>query len=229
LLRGKDGNPLNLTGISLRNPKFPVIDISHDDYPHWKSCYEIFTDKSVYRGKKVIFLVRDPRDVLVSYYFQYTRRNDKTLAGDASFDGTLDDFIRYEIGGLPSIVTFYNVWARQRDIPRKFMLMTYEDLQMDMYRELKRLVKFLNLPDYGKNSMRDAVSKGSFSNMRQLEERQALGDSRLQPHDDYDPDAYKVRRGVVGGYKDYFEAEEIDQINSYINLELDDYYHFYKS
>jgi len=62
------------------------------------------------QNKKVMFFVRDPRDVLVSYFFQYTLRGDNAIANDPGFDGSLSDFIRHPIGGLQSIVRFYNIW-----------------------------------------------------------------------------------------------------------------------
>jgi Sulfotransferase domain len=55
------------------------------------------TDKSRYRGTKVLYLIRDPRDVVVSCFFQATRR--KKL-----FRGTLSEFIRSDNYGIRKIV-----------------------------------------------------------------------------------------------------------------------------
>ena len=57
---------------------------------------------SRYRDKKVVLLVRDPRDVLVSYYFQRTRR-----AGE---EHELTSFIRHPWWGIDRLIAFMNGW-----------------------------------------------------------------------------------------------------------------------
>ncbi len=64
--------------------------------------------------------MRDPRDVVVSNYFQFVKRGDGERIGDA-FAGSLSEFLHHDRGSLKSIVTFYNVWARNRAVPKAFM------------------------------------------------------------------------------------------------------------
>jgi len=53
------------------------------------------------------------------------------------------------------------------------------------------------------------VAFAAFDNMRRLEEQGAVRASgqRLVPGRRGDTDSYKVRRAVVGGYRDYFDEE----------------------
>src|SRR3954470_16339839 len=52
----------------------PAVFVYHDDLPQQKTPDELHASKSKYRHKKVIFLARDPRDVMVSQYFHRTKR-----------------------------------------------------------------------------------------------------------------------------------------------------------
>ena len=40
------------------------------------------------------------------------------------------------------------------------------------------------------------------------------------PGDKSNPDSYKVRRAKVGGYRDYFNDAELEQIDSMVNERL---------
>jgi hypothetical protein len=49
--------------------------------------------------------------------------------------------------------------------------------------------------------------------MRHYEEQQRFGSKTLQPGDYSDPDSYKVRRGKIGGYRDYLSAADLEYID----------------
>jgi len=222
------GDPLEVRQLTYSNPEFSSLEVSHDDYPHWKRADRVVTNKQAYAGKKVIFLVRDPRDTLVSYYFQYTKRGDKNLAEDAGFNGTLSEFIRHDIGGLRSLVAFYNAWARSRDVPSGFLVVRYEDMIRDARAILQGVVAFLEWPMRDPSFFDEVVAFGTFDNMRMIEETNALNNARLQAPKDRDPESFKVRRGKVGGYIDYLEPEDIRYIDGYLKEHLDDYFSDYK-
>jgi len=227
-LNGRDRDPREVFRVSRNVPCLSTLYFSHDDGPHWRPVPTIHTDKSMYKGKKVVLFVRDPRDVLVSYFFQYTLRGDNKIANDADFDGDLSDFIRHSIGGLQSIVRFYNIWAAKREIPDEFLLMRYEDMRADPLAAFKGLVAFLGWQDHGEDSLKAAVAFGDFDNMKKLEQDNTLNNVRLKPPEDNNPEGFKVRRGKVGGYLDYFTDEDIAFVDDYLDRELDDFYIDYK-
>ena len=228
-LNGAGGDPLEVYHITKNDPGLSTLNFTHDDYPHWKPFTAIHTDKSMYKGKKVVFFVRDPRDVLVSYFFQYTLRGDRKFANDPDFDGSLSDFIHYPIGGLQSIVRFYNVWADKRGVPDEFLLMRYEDMHADPLAAYKNLIGFIGWPDHGDGALAAAVAFGDFDNMKMLERNNTLNSVRLKPPEDDNPEGFKVRRGKVGGYVDYFSEDDTAFVNDYLERELDDFYGAYKS
>jgi hypothetical protein len=227
LLNGQRGDPLDVRAITAGRPDVPTFDFSHDDYPHWKPARDLHRDKSIYADKSVVLLVRDPRDVVVSYYFQYMLRGDRNEANDSFFAGSLGDFVRHEIGGLRSIVGFYNIWAANRDVPRRFTLLRYEDLHRDTERSLRSIIEFLGLPDLGPAAIAAAVEFGRFDNMRKLEEAGSLPGERLKSTTD-NPEGFKTRKGVVGGYINYLPPAELEYIDRILEAELDDFYASYK-
>jgi len=93
---------------------------------------------------------------------------------------------------------------------------------------LGEILGFIGWPDYGPDTLDQAVAAGSFENMRRLEANDTPGNVRLQPPADGNPEGFKVRRGVVGGFRDYLADPDIAWIDEYINSELDDVFARYK-
>lgn len=60
---------LNIVEPKFRRPGFPGIKWVHDDSAHWKKPDELNKSKLNYKYKKVIFMVSDPMDVVVSLFF----------------------------------------------------------------------------------------------------------------------------------------------------------------
>ncbi len=207
-------NPLKLRRYRDKVRSLPRILQHHDGGPEFQRVAELERDKSRYRGRKVLFLARDPRDVTISAYFQKTRRND-------NYTGTLKEYVYHPVGGIETNIEFYNIWARNRNVPAEFLLMTYEDMHQDTARELRRAVAFLGLEGVSDAVIEEAVEACRFDNMRQLEASNALGSKRLAPRDAADQDTYKTREGRVGGYRDHLEEEDIRYIDGLIAARLD--------
>ena len=222
------GNPLEVRQLTYQNPEFSSLEVSHDDFPHWKRADRVVTDKQAYAGKKVLLLVRDPRDTLVYYYPQYSDREDRNPADMSGFKGTISDFIRHDVGALRSLVAFYNAWARNRHVPQGMLLVKYEDMMRDVRPVLQNTVAFLGWPMRDPAFFDEVVAFGRFDNMRKIEETDALQDTRLQAPRDRDREGFKVRRGRVGGYTDYLEPEDVHYIDQYLQEHLDDYFSDYK-
>jgi alcohol sulfotransferase len=68
----------------------------------------------------------------------------------------------------------------------------------------------------------DAVEYARFDNMRRLEEELQVSASgrRLVPGERGKSDSYKVRRAKVGGWRDYFDEEEIAALDARVKAGL---------
>lgn len=203
----------------------PNTHLIHDGSPHLKNWDRIEQVKSRYRRKRVLFLVRDPRDIVVSNYFQSTKRS-FDQRNNIFEDCTIQEFLSLDIGSLKSVVSYYNSWSRNRNTAKDFMLIRYEDLIDDTTYTLQRVLDYLHIPVSHKTIV-DAVNYSSFNNMKSMEKSDIFG-QRLKAGNPKDNESYKVRRGKVGGYVDYFNKEDLDYMNAYIQSNLDDYYYYYK-
>jgi len=218
-----DEDPTDIFKITRKIPGFPTIHFTHDDDPHWKRPDEIKCGKRKYRNKKVVFLVRDPRDAIVSNFYQRKYR----AFGNEAFDGDLSDFIRTPVGGLDSLLTFYNIWAHEANEPRDFLLLTYEDLHRDTVGEFTRLLDFLGITNYKEELVKTAVEQSSFQNMRKMEKDSSIGRNRMRPRDEKDPRTFKTREGKTGGYREHMAAEDVEYVNTRLEELLDRRYYQY--
>lgn len=122
------------------------------------------------RYQRVIYIVRDPRDVAVSqYHFQRKRR----LFGD---DYPIEAFVRRFIAGQTCDYASWGEhvasWLSTRSGGAGFLLLRYEDMLQDTDRELSRMCSFLGL-NASPEVIHQAVVRSSAEKMRALETSQA--------------------------------------------------------
>ena len=207
------------------HPQVPHITVIHDDRPMLKAPGELESSKMRYRDKQIIFLARDPRDVIVSSYFEMKNRG--RLFGENPYEdrqpvfkGNLGEFVHREQGGFETILRYYNIWAQNKDLMRGFLLVRYEDMQADPLRELRRVIDFIGLGDIPDETLVQAVAFASFENMRQMEAGGKFRNEVLKPADPNDYDSYKTRKGKVKGYLDYLDDAEISNLNRQMQKNL---------
>lgn len=211
------GQDLKLYHMADLNPEIPRIRFGHDDRPHWKTPAQLVASKSEYRDCRVILLVRDLRDLVVSAYFQASRR-------EKAYDGDIESFVHSPAGSVASMIRFYNNWAADRDVPRQLMLLRYEDLHADTEGQLRRVLDFIGVPGITDEVIAEAVEAARFDQMRALEKQDAFGSAKMRAANPDDPESFKTRRGKVGGFVDYLGESEIRFIDEAVKSELSDFY-----
>lgn len=211
------------------HPALPRITVIHEDWPMLKAPEELETSKARFRDKLVIFLARDPRDVIVSSYFEMKNRS--RLFGEnpyeerqAVFDGSLPEFIHRREGGFETILKYYNIWAQNRSIPKGFLLLRYEDMKTNPPEELRRALDFLGQEAISDETIAEAVAYASFDNMRKMEAEGRFQGSMMKPADRDNQETYKTRKGKTQGYIDYLSPGEIDELNQAMRTGLADYF-----
>jgi hypothetical protein len=212
-----EGELLELHRMAERHPGMPRIRVKHDDDPQLKTPDELVAVKSEYRDRKVVLLVRDLRDLVVSTYFQMSRREKR-------YSKDLASFLRCPRGSIDTMIRFYDLWAANRQLPAALLLVRYEDLQRDTAGELRRILDFVGVRDVPDALVREAVAFASFDNMRRMEESDAAGSGRLRPGDRRDPESFKTRRGRIGGFAEYLSPEEVRWLDERIARELSPWY-----
>lgn len=211
-------NLLKLSTFGEQIPEVPHIRLTHDDQPHRKRPHELSTTREKLAGKKVILMVRDPRDVIVSYYHHKSHREPlrdfwwfqgKRKETHSRFQGTLAEFLEQEIGGFDTLLRYYQIWLEARHTPKDFMLLRYEDMQADPAGQLRRVLDFMGLGQITDAEVKEAVEYASFHNMRKIEAGEEVKSFKLKAGDVNDPNSFKVRRGKVGGYRDELTPAQI--------------------
>lgn len=116
---------------------------------------------------KVIYLVRDPRDIVISYYHHYV----KYYGIGISFNEFFEEFIKGNVwpGKWDSQIESWLV--NQKKIKNGFLLVKYEKLLKNPSKEVQRLINFLNLTRT-KKEINEAIHWASFDNMKALEQKQ---------------------------------------------------------
>jgi hypothetical protein len=117
---------------------------------------------------KVIYVVRDPRDVAVSYH--YILIKDHHLPDGFPMDEFLPLFLSGETFGVKigSWADHVMSWVKMRQATERFLVVRYEDLLEDTPRELARLAEFLEVPP-DPQRIANAVEMSSAPRMRKLE------------------------------------------------------------
>jgi hypothetical protein len=125
------------------------------------------------RYPRVIYLVRDPRDVAVSFYHHSIKTR------HFRDDYPLEEFVRGFVVGktVPYAERFGTwedhvlSWVRMRQGRDTFLLMRYEDLLAEPERELAKVARLLRI-DASAERISRAVDLSSASRMRSMEQKQ---------------------------------------------------------
>jgi hypothetical protein len=119
--------------------------------------------------RRVVFIVRDPRDVAVSYY--HFVRKAKMLPADATMDEFMQRFLEGRIDPYGSWGENVGSWLGARKGSADFMIVRYEDLLANAEAELARIAEMLGLPS-DEELLRRAVENSRADRMRELEQSQ---------------------------------------------------------
>jgi hypothetical protein len=137
-----------------------------------------------FAARKVVFLFRDPRDVIVSMAFEK--------------EVELDLFVQE----IEEVIRFYNLWYEYRSADIHFV--SYEGLWRDPVGEVRSICEFVGY-EAPALAIKSAVSYSKFRNMKRIE-LSGHGNLLLHFKSKFGRKAAenpRCRRGVCGGFVDY--------------------------
>jgi len=193
-------------------PGFPRIVFSHDMFEHrtkgdrWDRIRgKYLVPRRELNRAKIILLARDPRDCFVSLYLQLTRRDPNAVKLRQK---TVGEMLRDEKFGMRAIVDTMNNWLHEFSHRDNFTLVRYEAMRASPEERFRDLLARLGESSPDANIFQQALEFSRFENMQKLEAAGAFDSNILHPGDVRDPESFKVRRGKVGGYREYLSAED---------------------
>lgn len=176
------------------------------------------------RHKPVLFLARNPIDIAVSWYLQFTKRQSRAKQELINHwvDNPIDrhtvemwEFVRHSDIGLPSLIEYQNTWARNIADLEQGMLTRYEDLRSEPVATLHKITQLMG-ESFTVDEVRAAVEWGSFDNLQNLETKGTFSQGGMKLVNKDDPSTYKVRRGKVGGYREDFDAQQVEELEALV-------------
>ena len=126
------------------------------------------------RYPKVIYIVRDPRDVAVSQY--HFLRKCRHIPDGHPMEQHINRFLTSEGSPYGSWGESVGTWLVARRNDPRFLLVRYEDLIDNTALELARIAGFLGITA-SEAQIQQAVERSSAENMRKLEKQQSLQSS----------------------------------------------------
>lgn len=152
--------------------------------------------------KRVVYLVRDGRDVAISYYFHLIKFHEITKETDFK-----DYLVTFNNG---YINRRYSSWSNHVNswLDRKLdniLLVKYEEMKIDPISQVTKILQFAGLP-IDEQAVVEAVNYSNFENMKKLENEQQYN-SRMMAKSDRNMSF--VRSGSVGQWNNFFDDKSM--------------------
>jgi Sulfotransferase domain len=181
---------------ALKSTPRPRIIKSHEYFDH--------------RYRKVIYIVRDPRDVALSYYdFQ---RKYMQIDDAYPLEQYVEDFVQGRLISIDWGTWAENVssWIYTRGKSTNFLLLRYEDMMKDTTRELTRIAQFFGI-EAAPTRLQEVINRSSADRMRELEKLEA---DRWIATKNRRKDIPFVRVAKAGGWRTSLPVKSVEQIES---------------
>src|ERR1700738_1884666 len=209
----RTGHPFTLRPDRYHEPGIPRLIFSHDlaEQRMKARLWDRIRGKYLVPAReltraRVILLVRDPRDAFVSLYMQLVHRTKETP--QRLKEKTAGDLLRDRRYGIMSIIKTMNRWFAEFARRQNFTLLHYESLRAAPAENFRALLATLGETSPDPEAFPHAVEFSDFANMQRLEAAGVFDSKILRSRDVRNPESFKVRRGKVGGFRDYLSSED---------------------
>lgn len=195
--------------------KGELVEFHHDGFEFNDGSlpvhdFDIERRRRVYRRvEHIVYLRRDPRDIIVSLYHQVTER----FADYFDYRGALSEFIRDDYFGAQVLARFRSVWDELAHSP-SVLVVDYEDCHRDLIGVMQRILDHYGF-QVNPERLREVCDSSSLSRMREIELSGAFPHPWLKLRNG----APKVRRGQVGNYADELDEADIRYLDQIFGTE----------
>lgn len=184
-----EGRPIDFTLLNKTMPELGVNSLlrswPYSAIPRVVKTHRPYTP--LFRRQRAIGIIRDPRDVMVSFYHYAQDRK-------GIYHGTFGDFIRSPRFGLTRWFQHYHSWAAHWSL-----VVRYEELSKDPVSEFNRVLAELGVT-YPDSLVREAVSRATIAGIRQAEKVPTTAPAGQSVF---------ARSGASQQWVDYFTEEDL--------------------
>ena len=173
-----------------------------------------FTNKQNSLG--AIYLVRDPRDIIISYSSFLKKSYDEVVTyifNSESFELSNIDGKQFDFTLIGSWSDNYNSWKNYKTI--EVLIIRYEDLISDTQNTFTKIIKYLNKIDNIKidnEKIKSCINLTSFKNLRKIEEEKGFIEKGFGE--------FFFRKGKVGDWKEKLNQALVKKIEEKFKLEM---------
>ncbi len=160
------------------------------------------------RYRRVIYIVRDPRDVALSQYHYH--RKLKRISDDSPIETFVTRFLAGETCPHGSWGQNVVSWLATSERDPRFLLLRYEDMVEDTSRELAKIVTFLGI-SASPEQIAQAVERSAADEMRKLEKAQT---DQCELTKGSRKDLSFVRAAGSGGWRSELPASMAERIEA---------------
>ena len=160
---------------------------------------------------KFVVVMRNPKDVLTSYYHFH-----KSWPGEFCFPKDWDYFygmFKEQRLGNGDCFDHMLGWWNYRKHPR-VLVVKYEDMKKDAKGHIQKVGEFLGSPNYSNEDLDKLVDETSFKTMKSRPIKKTFQTDFISG-----PSGF-FRKGIVGSWKELFQAEQEEYVDKRVRSEL---------
>lgn len=172
--------------------------------------YKHLPKKAIEKSSKVIFIQRNPKDVIVSYYHH-------KKAFYSNYPYTFEQFIHQfqtQSELLHNWFSYTLDWEKNIELKKSSIFpLYYEDIKDDPVREITKIAKYLEV-NYEEKLIEDIAERCNFQNMKKANDEVKV-DMHAPKGSDEKKSRFMYRKGQVGDWKNYFTVAQSETFDEY--------------
>ncbi|GFY73932.1 sulfotransferase 1E1 [Trichonephila inaurata madagascariensis] len=175
--------------------------------------YSLLPEDIHKKNVKILYIMRNPKDVVVSYYHFVRMMTVSDYSGN--FENFFQEFLSDKVPYGPLWKHYQEMWDHLNEA--NILILFYEDLHKDIQGAIKKIATFLDR-DVSDEEINNIVEHCSFHNMAQnpnvnYQHWDDLGIRKIH-------EAKFMRKGEIGDWKNYFTSEMCQSMDLWIEDNL---------